>query len=53
MAIDYDHAKTHTLANRKKVMAYWKTLPKAGYTYCNENGNHPNMGNSIHGQVEK
>ena len=39
---------TEVLAHRKDIMAEWKALPKAGYTYCNVNGSHPNMGSAIH-----
>lgn len=51
-AIDFANAKTRTLAGRKTVMAYWKTLPKAGYTYCDENGNLPYMGTAVHIQIK-
>lgn len=42
---------TDTEAGRKKVMAFWKKLPKYKYTYCNIGGNHPNMGNAVHVEV--
>ena len=51
-AIDFANNTTNTLAGRRTVMAYWRKLPKAGYTYCNENGNYPNMGNAVHIQVK-
>lgn len=50
-ASDFANANTSTLSKRRVVMGYWKKLPRAGYTYCNENGNFPNMGNAIHVQV--
>ena len=39
---------TEALIGRKSVMAEWKKLPKAGYTYCDMNGTHPNMGSAVH-----
>ena len=51
-ALDFANAKTNTEAGRKTVMAYWKSLPKYNYTYCNLGGNHPNMGNAVHGDVK-
>ena len=51
-ALDFVNAKTQTEAGRKTVMAYWKSLPKYNYTYCNLGGNYPNMGNAIHGDVK-
>lgn len=42
---------TEALIGRKSVMNEWKKLPKAGYTYCDVNGSHPNMGNAIHVEV--
>lgn len=41
---------THTLAGRQRVMSVWKNLG-GGYCYCNVNGSHPNMGESVHLQV--
>ena len=41
---------THTLAGRQRVMSIWKNLG-GGYCYCNVNGSHPNMGDSVHLQV--
>lgn len=41
-----------SLGGRRRVMTYWKSLEGSSYTYCNENGSHPNMGNAIHGDVE-
>ena len=38
---------TDTLAGRQRVMKIWKGLG-GGYTYCNVNGSHPNMGDSVH-----
>lgn len=43
---------TDTETGRKKVMAFWKTLPRYKYTYCNIGGNHPNMGNAVHIEVK-
>ena len=51
-AIDFANSSTNTLSSRRIVMAYCRKLPNAGYTYCDENGNYPNMGNSIHTQVK-
>ena len=50
-AVDFTNATSATLAGRRGIMSYWKKLPYAGYTYCNENGNFPNMGNAIHVQT--
>lgn len=43
--------KTKTVAGREEVIAFMKTLPNFRYAYHNVNGNHPNMGNSIHVEV--
>ena len=51
-AADIYNKKTQTLAGRKEIMAYWKTLPKWRWTYCNENGNYPNMGSAVHIDVK-
>ena len=51
-ALDIYNFKTRTEAGRKEVMAYWKKLPKYGYTYCNLSGSHPNMGNAVHVDVK-
>lgn len=51
-ALDFVTNSSNTLTGRKAIMAYWKKLTNAGYTYCNENGNFPNMGNAIHVQVK-
>ena len=51
-AVDFVCADSKTLAGRKKIMAEFKRLPNFHYTYCNENGNHPNMGNAIHIDVK-
>ena len=45
------HGMTETLVGRQEVMKAWRERPKAGYTYCNVNGSHPNMGNSVHVEV--
>lgn len=53
-AFDFDNAETHTLAKRKKVMAYCEGLPKVGYVYSNNAKNsYPWMGNSVHMEVRK
>ncbi len=41
---------TDTLKGRQKVMKIWKDNG-GGYTYCNVNGSHPNMGNAVHVEV--
>lgn len=51
-AVDFANAKTDTLSERRTVMAYWKSLPSYSYTYCNENGSNPNMGNAVHVDVK-
>lgn len=51
-AADIYNKITQTLAGRKKIMAFWKKLPKQRYTYCNENGNYPNMGSAVHVDVK-
>lgn len=51
-AADIYNTKTKTESGRKTVMAYWKKLTKANYTYCNIGGNHPNMGNAVHVDVK-
>ncbi len=52
-AVDVDFGKkSDTLNGRRKIMNYFKTLPKYHYTYCDENGTHPNMGDSIHMDVK-
>ena len=43
---------TKRLADRKKIMTFIRKLPKYKYTYCDEGGNHPNMGNAIHFEVK-
>lgn len=35
-------------AFRLEVIAFLKTTPYFHYAYCNVNGNHPNMGNVVH-----
>lgn len=51
-AVDIHLAITKTVAGRKSIMNYWKSLPKYNYTYCNINGNYPNMGDSVHCDVK-
>lgn len=51
-AFDFHVAKNNTEAGRRVVVSYWMTLYKANYSYCNRNGSHPNMGNSVHGDVK-
>lgn len=48
----YISGVTDTEAGRKKVMKFWKGLPKYKYTYCNIGGNYPNMGNAVHIEVK-
>lgn len=43
---------TNTLGNRKMIMSYIRTLRNHNYTYCDENGSAPNMGNAIHFDVK-
>lgn len=47
-ALDIKTAICSTQNGRITVMNYWRTLPQFRYTYCNINGNYPNMGNSVH-----
>lgn len=51
-AVDFRNKNTATLALRQQVMNTFKTLPNWRYTYCNVNGNYPNMGNCIHIDVK-
>lgn len=51
-AIDFVNGYTQSTASRRKVMAYIKKLKGHNYTYCNENGSVPNMGNAIHFDVK-
>lgn len=51
-AVDFRNKNTATLALRQQVMSTFKTLPNWRYTYCNVNGNYPNMGNCIHIDVK-
>ena len=51
-AADIYNKKTQTLAGRKEIMSYWKTLPNWRWTYCNEGGNYPNMGTAVHIDVK-
>lgn len=37
---------------RKAIMSFWKTLKGYRYTYCNINGNYPNMGSAVHIDVK-
>lgn len=50
-ACDIRVANNTTESGRKKVMDYWRTLPNMRYTYCNIGGNYPNMGTSVHVDV--
>lgn len=50
-AVDLRNATTKTTAGRQALMAKWRSLC-GGYTYCNVNGSHPNMGRAVHVQVE-
>lgn len=51
-ALDIVNDFTQTLSNRRKQMAFIKSLKGHNYTYCNENGSAPNMGNAIHFDVK-
>lgn len=51
-AADIHTAICYSGAGRQKVMSYWQTLPQQRYTYCNINGSNPNMGSSVHVDVE-
>ena len=51
-ALDIKNSKSKTLEGRKAIMNYWRTLPNYRYTYCNENGNYPNMGTAVHVDVK-
>lgn len=43
---------TNTLGNRRVVMNFIRGLRGHNYTYCDENGSAPNMGNAIHFDVK-
>ena len=51
-AVDIKNNTSKTVAGRKKIMAFWKTLPKWRYTYCNIKGSNPGMGSSVHTDVK-
>ena len=51
-AADIHTSISGTLSGRRKIMNSWRKLPKQRYTYCNENGNYPNMGNAVHVDVK-
>lgn len=51
-AADIHTSISGSLSGRKKIMNSWKKLPKQRYTYCNENGNYPNMGDAVHVDVK-
>jgi len=51
-AVDIKNSTSKTVAGRKKIMAFWKTLPKWRYTYCNINGDYANMGSAVHIDVK-
>ena len=50
-AADIINSTTKTEAGRRAVMAFWETLPFNRYTYCNIDGNYPNMGTAVHVDV--
>lgn len=52
-ACDIRNSTSRSLAGRRKIMNFWKTLKYWNYTYCNENGNYPNMGTAVHVDVYK
>lgn len=47
-AADIITSTSGTESGRKKIMAYWKTLPRQRYTYCNIGGSNPGMGTATH-----
>jgi peptidoglycan hydrolase-like protein with peptidoglycan-binding domain len=47
-AADIITSASGTESGRKKIMAYWKTLPRQSYTYCNIGGSNPGMGTATH-----
>lgn len=51
-AVDIKNSTSQTVSGRKKIMAFWKSLPKWRYTYCNINGSHSNMGTAVHIDVK-
>lgn len=52
-AIDmYTYPLSTTLTGRRKIMNMWRKYPNYYYAYCNENNNHPNMGNATHLEVK-
>lgn len=51
-ALDIKNDTSKTEAGRKKIMTFWKKLPKWNYTYCNINGSHKNMGTAVHVDVK-
>ncbi len=52
-AVDYHNPYTFSKTNRTKVKNYWRSLPKADYTYSEDDGTpYKNMKNTIHSDVE-
>ena len=51
-AVDIINSVSKTENGRKKIMDFWGTLPKQRYTYCNINGDYPNMGTAVHIDVK-
>lgn len=52
-AVDFNNKYTFSKANRTKVKNYWRTLPKADYTYSQDDRpEFKYMANTIHGDVE-
>jgi hypothetical protein len=51
-AVDITNATSKTVSGRQTIMSFWKTLPKQRYTYCNINGDYPNMGSAVHIDVK-
>lgn len=51
-AVDIKNSTSATVQGRKNIMAFWKTLKNQRYTYCNINGNYPNMGTAVHIDVK-
>ena len=51
-AVDFKNNMSSTVAGRKRIMEFWKTLPKWRYTYCDIKGSNRGMGKSVHGDVK-
>lgn len=51
-AVDIKNSTSKTVNGRKAIMTYWKTRKGWRYTYCNIDGNYPNMGTAVHIDVK-